>query len=187
MAAQQDIDCTTTRVGDADVHVYPANLDTDDASDRYVVEVFGVSLLIRRRNQDGGSVDTYVHVDGKSAERDTWLRVEVMNGGESWHPIGNPAAPDPHEEFIAELQRVLAEDFPGRTAVKVVFGTDEWDNGYFYDENGGVTFADGGTERDVDFGDTVRDVLNGGYMHGSLGRWYEVTVDLVAGIVDCTC
>lgn len=74
--------------GAGEVRVYPPEPLTDDASPMYVLDVLGVTVLVRRRaNEDSGTgTDTYVHVDN-----DGWapgsdyagpLRWEVMNGGE---------------------------------------------------------------------------------------------------------
>lgn len=46
--------------------------DSDDASDMYVVEVFGVSVLVRlRRPRGGGQPELYVHIDNEPEPRST--------------------------------------------------------------------------------------------------------------------
>jgi len=65
---------------DAVVRVYDREPDTDDASDMYVLAVFGVDLRIRRRT-DGR---VFVHIDtDKGLAPGEVLAVEVRNGGEN--------------------------------------------------------------------------------------------------------
>ena len=75
----------TFPVRDAEVRVLDQSTepDTDDASDMYVLEVFGVSVLIRLRTVDtGDDPQLYVHVDNENRPP-TQLAVEVCNGGEA--------------------------------------------------------------------------------------------------------
>lgn len=56
--------------------------DSDDASDMYVIEVFGVSALIRLRTpRGGGPPELYVHIDNEGRAA-TDLAVEVGSRGE---------------------------------------------------------------------------------------------------------
>lgn len=60
---------------------------SDDASDMYVLDVFGVSVLVRlrtTRDHPGGRPQLYIHVDNEGRPP-TALAVEVANGGEA-HP-----------------------------------------------------------------------------------------------------
>jgi hypothetical protein len=57
--------------------------DSDDASDMYVLEVFGVSVLIRLRSpRVGDQPELYVHIDNETRPP-TDLAVEVDNRGET--------------------------------------------------------------------------------------------------------
>ncbi len=57
--------------------------DSDDASDMYVVEVFGVCVLIRLRSpRVGEAPELYVHIDN-DARPPVDLAVEVDNRGET--------------------------------------------------------------------------------------------------------
>lgn len=76
-AATGDTDHETYRARDAEIRVFPQNRDTDDASDMYVMDVLGVSVLVRQRT-DG---TTYIHVDNE--ESGSALTVEVNNSGEN--------------------------------------------------------------------------------------------------------
>lgn len=71
--------------GAGEVRVYQPEPFTDDASPMYVLDVLGVTVLVRRREGEGGT-DTYVHVDNdgwaRGSEYTGPLRWEVMNGGE---------------------------------------------------------------------------------------------------------
>ena len=66
---------------DAEVRIYPQAPGTDDASDMYVLDALGVTVLIRQRT-DGS---TYVHVDddGMDAFKGP-LVYEIRNNGENW-------------------------------------------------------------------------------------------------------
>jgi hypothetical protein len=56
---------------------------SDDASDMYVLEVFGVSVLIRLRTPRlGDQPELYVHIDNENRSP-TELAVEVDNRGET--------------------------------------------------------------------------------------------------------
>lgn len=76
-------------VADAVVRVYDRNPDSDDASDMYVLEVFGISVLVRLRAVGPRLTDRpqlYVHIDNESRDR-TELAVEVRSGGDALHNI----------------------------------------------------------------------------------------------------
>lgn len=78
-------------VRDAIVRVFDRSLQpgVDDASDMYVLEVFGVSVLVRLRTSDehpAGRAQLYIHVDNE-ARPPTDLAVEVTNGGEAHYRI----------------------------------------------------------------------------------------------------
>ena len=70
----------TVRFFGAEIRWYPANQEEDDHSDMYVVDVLGLSIVIRRR-----AGDTYIHVDTQeTAEQPRLpLAIEVDNGGEA--------------------------------------------------------------------------------------------------------
>lgn len=82
----------TVRVRDAEIRVYNQDheSDSDDASDMYVMEVFGLSLLIRVRKGDPNDRDNpdapFVHIDNEHRESCT-LSVEVCNSGETEYQI----------------------------------------------------------------------------------------------------
>ena len=76
-------------VRDATVRVFDRDPDTDDASDMYVLDVFGVSVLVRlrtTRTHPPGRPQLYIHIDNESRP-ETDLAVEVANGGEAHHRI----------------------------------------------------------------------------------------------------
>lgn len=73
------------RLRDAQIRVFDRSTETgsDDASDMYVVEVFGVSVLIRlRKPRRFGQPELYVHIDNEGRPP-TDLAVEVDNRGET--------------------------------------------------------------------------------------------------------
>ncbi|GGS85127.1 hypothetical protein GCM10010156_49670 [Planobispora rosea] len=74
----------TARVRDAEIRIFNRAPDSDDASDMYVMEVLGVSLLVRERQGEPG--DVYVHIDNESRPS-TALAVEVCNAGETDYRI----------------------------------------------------------------------------------------------------
>jgi hypothetical protein len=71
-------------VRDAEIRVFDRSdePDSDDANDMYVIEVFGVSVLIRLRTPHGDEPDVYVHIDNEG-RRPVDLAVEVDNRGET--------------------------------------------------------------------------------------------------------
>jgi hypothetical protein len=75
-------------VRDAEIRVYKQDngADSDEASDMYVMEVLGVSLLIRARTGDPNDPDNpdslFIHIDNEDRESCT-LAVEVCNSGET--------------------------------------------------------------------------------------------------------
>jgi hypothetical protein len=76
-------------VRDAIVRVFDRDPDADDASDMYVLDVFGVSVLVRLRTARANPADRpqlYIHIDNESRPA-TDLAVEVANGGEVHHRI----------------------------------------------------------------------------------------------------
>jgi hypothetical protein len=76
------------RVRDAQFRVYDAAPDTNDASDMYVIDVFGMSILVRLRATTNDPADgdqppqLYVHIDNESRPP-TELVVEVCGNGET--------------------------------------------------------------------------------------------------------
>ncbi|MEJ3741776.1 hypothetical protein WEI85_00540 [Actinomycetes bacterium KLBMP 9797] len=76
-------------VADAVVRVFDRNPDSDDASDMYVLEVFGISVLVRLRATGTHPADQpqmFVHIDNETRDR-TELAVEVCNGGDALYTI----------------------------------------------------------------------------------------------------
>jgi hypothetical protein len=65
-----------TKIHDAEVRWYPAGSGTDDRSDMYVLEVLGVTLLVRKRGSGRRHTETYVHVESRAP-----VVLEVNNGG----------------------------------------------------------------------------------------------------------
>jgi hypothetical protein len=62
---------------------------SDDASDMYVLEIFGVSVLVRlrtTRTNPASWPQLFVHIDNEGREP-TELAVEVCNGGEAHHSL----------------------------------------------------------------------------------------------------
>jgi hypothetical protein len=77
------------RVRDGVVRVFDRNPHSDDASDMYVLEVFGISVLVRLRNTRTHPADrpqVFLHVDNEAREPSS-LAVEVANGGETHYRI----------------------------------------------------------------------------------------------------
>jgi len=73
------------------VRVFNRSTDvgSDDASDMYVLEVLGVSVLVRLRAtgaHSGSRPQLYLHVDNETREP-TSLSVEVAGGGETHYRI----------------------------------------------------------------------------------------------------
>ncbi|MER5985655.1 hypothetical protein [Streptomyces sp. NPDC001787] len=69
------------RIRDASITVVDTSPKDNIPSDAYEIQVFGVSILIRRRAQWGPETDaTYVHLDDQTKEPGLLL-VEVNNGG----------------------------------------------------------------------------------------------------------
>jgi hypothetical protein len=76
---------------DAQVRVFDRSTDagSDDASDMYVLDVFGVSVLVRLRTTSThptGRRQLYVHIDNDDREP-TDVAVEVANGGETHYHL----------------------------------------------------------------------------------------------------
>jgi hypothetical protein len=83
--------CQDFPVRDAVVRVFDRSDDphSDDASDMYVLDVFGVSVLVRLRttgDHPTGRPQLYIHIDNEDRQP-TDLAVEVANGGETPHHI----------------------------------------------------------------------------------------------------
>ncbi len=73
------------RVRQAQIRVFDRSdePDSDDASEMYVVEMFGVSVLIRLRTpRVGGEPEPYMHIDNEGRPPID-LAVEVDNRGET--------------------------------------------------------------------------------------------------------
>jgi hypothetical protein len=73
------------------VRVFDRSTDvgSDDASDMYVLEVLGVSVLVRLRTtraHPASRPQLYVHIDNEAGEP-TSLAVEVANGGETHYRL----------------------------------------------------------------------------------------------------
>jgi hypothetical protein len=76
-------------VRDGVVRVFDRNPHSDDASDMYVLEVFGISVLLRLRTARTHPVSrpqVFLHVDNEDREPSS-LAVEVANGGETHYRI----------------------------------------------------------------------------------------------------
>ena len=78
-------------VRDAVVRVFECSTEpgVDDASDMYVLDVFGVSVLIRLRTtraHPASRPQLYIHVDNEDRQP-TALAVEVSNSGETHYHI----------------------------------------------------------------------------------------------------
>lgn len=72
------------RIRDASITVVNASPEDNTPSDVYEIQVFGVSVLIRRRARWGPSTDVpYVHIEHQGD--DGLLLVEVNNSGEHEH------------------------------------------------------------------------------------------------------
>lgn len=73
-------DARTVSLGQqAEVRIYPQQPGTDDASDMYVLDALGVTVLVRRR----ADRTTYVHVDTDGVGAFIGeLVYEIRNGGE---------------------------------------------------------------------------------------------------------
>jgi hypothetical protein len=78
-------------VRDAAVRVFDRGRepDSDDASDMYVLDVFGISVLVRLRTSrahPASRPQLYIHIDNEGRPP-TVLAVEVANGGETHHQL----------------------------------------------------------------------------------------------------
>ncbi|MEU6351576.1 hypothetical protein ABZ896_19910 [Streptomyces sp. NPDC047072] len=74
------------RVRDAAITVVDASPEDNTPSDVYEIAVFGISVLIRRRDQWGPATDVpYVHIEDHNGGPGLLL-VEVNNTGEHEHP-----------------------------------------------------------------------------------------------------
>jgi hypothetical protein len=76
-------------VRDAVVRVFDRSDNTDDASDMYVLDVFGISVLVRLRSTAGHPASRpqlYIHIDNE-ARPPTALAVEVAGGGDAHYRI----------------------------------------------------------------------------------------------------
>ncbi len=72
------------RVRDASITVVDASPEDNTPSDVYEIQVFGVSVLIRRRAQWGPATDVpYIHIENQGD--DGLLLVEVNSSGEHEH------------------------------------------------------------------------------------------------------
>lgn len=81
------------RVRDAPITVVDASPDDNTPSDVYEIQVFGVSVLIRRRAQWGPATDVpYIHIEDQRDEAGLLL-VEVNNSGEHEHRTGAEETP----------------------------------------------------------------------------------------------
>ena len=78
-------------VRDANVRVFDHSREpgSDDASDMYVLELFGISVLVRLRTSrahPASRPQLYIHIDNEGRPP-TDLAVEVANGGETHHQL----------------------------------------------------------------------------------------------------
>ena len=78
-------------IRDATVRVFDRSREpgSDDAGDMYVLDVFGVSVLVRLRTtraHPASRPQLYIHIDNEGRPA-TDLAVEVANGGEAHHRI----------------------------------------------------------------------------------------------------
>ncbi|MFJ9967162.1 hypothetical protein [Streptomyces avermitilis] len=81
------------RIRDASITVVDASPDDNTPSDVYEIQVFGVSVLIRRRAQWGPATDVpYIHIEDQRDEAGLLL-VEVNNSGEHEHRTGAEETP----------------------------------------------------------------------------------------------
>ncbi|MET7297114.1 hypothetical protein ABZS79_34335 [Streptomyces griseoloalbus] len=77
------------RIRDALITVVDASPEDNTPSDVYEIQVFGVSVLIRRRAQWGPATDLpYIHIEDQRDEAGLLL-VEANNRGEHEHRPGN--------------------------------------------------------------------------------------------------
>jgi hypothetical protein len=92
-----------------------------------------------------------------------------------------------NEDGVADLVRDALQqlDVGELDPVRVIWPTEEWENGWFYSCTATVIFADGSTEPDVDFfGTPVEDRLTElSSDAGALGRHHGLVVDLRTGDV----
>jgi hypothetical protein len=72
------------KVRDAEIHIYDPEPGTDDVSDTYVLDVFGLSLLMRIGR--GQPDEVYVHIDTETDDH-AQLAVEVGNNGANDYSI----------------------------------------------------------------------------------------------------
>jgi hypothetical protein len=76
-------------VRDAEVIVFDRDPDSDDASDMYVLEFAGISVLVRLRatpSNPKSRPQLYVHIENPRRDP-TELAVEVDNGGDAIYQI----------------------------------------------------------------------------------------------------
>jgi hypothetical protein len=78
-------------IRDAAVRVFDRSHepDSDDASDMYVLDVFGISVLVRLRTgrvHPASRPQLYIHIDNEDRPP-THLAVEVANGGETHYQL----------------------------------------------------------------------------------------------------
>ncbi|MFI1648259.1 hypothetical protein ACH4XT_15150 [Streptomyces avidinii] len=72
------------RIRDASITVVDATPKDHNSGDAYEIQVFGVSVLIRRRARWGPDTDVpYIHIENQGD--DGLLLVEVNNSGEHEH------------------------------------------------------------------------------------------------------
>lgn len=86
----------------------------------------------------------------------------------------------------AELREEVAA---GGGAVRLTFGSDHWDDGYFYDEHSGMLTLADGSEAEVDFyhtsvHDALTDLSGVRRREYGLDRYSILVVDLVTGVVE---
>ena len=76
-------------IRDATVRVFDREPDSDDASDMSVLDVFGISVLVRLRTSRArppSRPQMFIHIDNEGRPP-TDLAVNVANGGETHHQL----------------------------------------------------------------------------------------------------
>lgn len=93
---------------------------------------------------------------------------------------------DGEEALLTEIRQRLAacpQDLDGRAARWVIFGVQEWDNGYFLTGSDATVYFADGDQVPFDFhGSSVDDILTD--LYGARGSTAALGVDLRAGAVE---
>ncbi|KAA2250708.1 hypothetical protein F0L68_38790 [Solihabitans fulvus] len=141
-----------------------------------------------KANGDGGEVRVLVTID-LASDRSAAAGLRELDARQRdllLRAVRDLVSSDNDSDIVDRVRTVLAEEFPPGegtpTPVGVVFGSTEWDNGFFPSESGKVLFSDGSVSSSVDFGSVVEESLTEEF--GCVGRRFTVTVDLRSGEVD---